>query len=213
MLRKVVQLVDDPSMGKLDSMILKRDINILHCLQFSKTAWESVTAQTIQNCWRRAGFSLANSEIADNTTDDGEAATDSSHNSDLVELEKLDDAEPCHVSASSDIHEIVGMLQEESKAEDDEEEESFQQPVPPTSAAILQVVDTIRLALYASKADSSAHSSLSKVENYLSAKTASRLKQTRLDDNYVGGKMITMSNCFYMELLCFNYGFGITISK
>ena len=44
MLRKLIQLADDPS------MTLKHNINILHCLQFAKSAWESVTVHTIQNC-------------------------------------------------------------------------------------------------------------------------------------------------------------------
>ena len=181
MLQKVVQLVDDPSIGKLNSMTLKHHINILHCLQFAKSAWESVTAETIQNCWRKAGFGLPNSEATYDPFDEVEVITDSILNNDLAELDKVDDAEPCRVAPSGDIHEIVGMLQEEFEGGDDEEE-SLQQLEPPTSAAILQAMDTIRRALYATNANSSVHSSLSKVENYfLSSSIASRLKQTRID--------------------------------
>ena len=192
MLRKVIQLVDDPSMGKLDSMTLKHNINILHCLQFAKSAWESVTAGTIQNCWRKAGFKLPNSEAVDDPLDEAEEDednVDSSLSSDLTELEKLDETEPCCVAPSDDIVEIVDMLQRECEDEGGElkEEEGLEEATqPPTSAELLQAIATVRLALYASKADSSIHSSLSKVENYLSAKGASRMKQSRLDDMWQG---------------------------
>ena len=175
MLRKVIQLVDDPSMGKLDSMTLKHNINMLHCLQFAKSTY--VTAFTIQICWRKAGFKIPNSEAADKPLDEAEENednADSTLNSDLTELEKLDDTGPCCVAFSDDINEIVDMLQKECEDEGGEEEEGFQEEAtqPPTSTELLQAIATVRLALYTSK--------LSNVGNYSSAKCASRMKQSRL---------------------------------
>ena len=40
MLRKVGQLVDDPSIPSLDAATLKKHVNMLHCLQFSTAAWD-----------------------------------------------------------------------------------------------------------------------------------------------------------------------------
>ena len=36
MLRKVGQLVDNPTIGKLDTNMLKKNVNMLHCLQYAK---------------------------------------------------------------------------------------------------------------------------------------------------------------------------------
>ena len=43
MLHKVTQLVDDPSVPVVDTPVLKKHINMLHCLQFSRAAWDSLT--------------------------------------------------------------------------------------------------------------------------------------------------------------------------
>ena len=67
MLRKVGGLVDNPTIEKLDTKALKKNINVPHCLQYAKDAWQSVTETTVQNCWRKAGFSGEMQATEDNT--------------------------------------------------------------------------------------------------------------------------------------------------
>ena len=56
MLQKVMKLVEDPAVSKLDSATLKKHVNILHCLQFCKSVWDTVSEATVRNCWRKVGF-------------------------------------------------------------------------------------------------------------------------------------------------------------
>ncbi|XP_065196555.1 tigger transposable element-derived protein 4-like [Sycon ciliatum] len=179
MLRKVVQFVDDPTMAKLDTAVLKKNVNILHCLQYAKSSWDSVSEATIQNCWRKAGFVMGPTVADDVPVDE-----DDTLQTDITELERLDSTEPCRVAPSDDVCEIVQALQDETadSDRDDEDEVAEELPSPPSAAELLQAVSTVRLALYASNADSSMHASFSRVENFLSAKASSRKQQTRIDE-------------------------------
>lgn len=59
MQRKVDGLVDNPFVPTLDIAGLKKNVNILHCLQFARAAMDSMTGEAIRLCWRKAGFAAA----------------------------------------------------------------------------------------------------------------------------------------------------------
>ena len=40
----------------LTAATLKHNLNILHCLQYSRSAWECMSSTTVKICWRKAGF-------------------------------------------------------------------------------------------------------------------------------------------------------------
>ena len=56
MLHKVAQLVDDPSVPVVDTSVLKKHINMLHCLQFSRAAWDSLTRHNKKTAGVRQDF-------------------------------------------------------------------------------------------------------------------------------------------------------------
>ena len=102
MLHKVTQLVDDPSVPIVDTPVLKKHIKMLHCLQFSRAAWDSLSPDTIKNCWRKAGFSVAapNEGTSDAGTVEVAAAPSSNEGeltNELFELEELDATAPSSV--------------------------------------------------------------------------------------------------------------------
>ena len=83
---------------------------------------------------------------------------------------------------TDDVETIVGMLQEElhDNCQDEEEEETvcLEQL---SSAEILQTVEVIKRALYATDATSSIHSHFSTVENHLLTRSVSLGMQTTLE--------------------------------
>lgn len=70
-----------------------------------------------------------------------------SNNNLITELEKLDAAEPYHVTLSSDINKVVGMLQNKAHTEPKDDKDIIYQQAEQTLAAILQAINTSRLAL------------------------------------------------------------------
>ena len=82
-----------------------------------------------------------------------------------------------------DVVEIVNSLEpspggREECGQDEEVPEEL--PEPPSSAALLQALDTVRSALYACKADAALHSHLTKIETHLAAQAAARSRQSTL---------------------------------
>ena len=191
MLRKVNQFVEDPALPKLDSSTLKANINLLHCLQFAKSAWDNMTAQTIVNCWRKAGYVPAAAAAADATDADACAVevvvTADEDTEDISELNRLDSSEPCREVPSDNPQSIVADLQaaaDTSQQESDDEDDNSTTEPPPSTAAVMHTVDTLRRSLYASNADTSMHATFSKVENFLTAKRASRCRQATITDMF-----------------------------
>ena len=90
MLRKVGGLVDTPTIEKLDTNALKKNINMLHCLKYAKDAWQSVTETTVQNCWRKDGFSAEMQATENNTVPEGQSELAQ----DIQELSELDKDAP-----------------------------------------------------------------------------------------------------------------------
>ena len=56
MLHKVTQLVDDPSVPIVDTPVLKKHINMLHCLQFSRAVWDSLSPDNKKTAGVRQDF-------------------------------------------------------------------------------------------------------------------------------------------------------------
>ena len=56
MLHKVTQLVDDTSVPVVDTPVLKKHINMLHCLQFSWAAWDFLRHNQKLLAWGRHGM-------------------------------------------------------------------------------------------------------------------------------------------------------------
>ena len=96
MLRKVGGLVDNPTIEKLDTKALKKNISMLYCLQYVKDAWQSVTETTVQNCWRKAGFSAEMQATEDNTVP--EVQSELAQN--IQELSELDKDAPVYMQPS-----------------------------------------------------------------------------------------------------------------
>ena len=200
MLRKVNQFVEDPALPKLDSSTLKANISLLHCLQFAKSAWDNMTAQTIVNCWQKAGYvpaaaaAAAAADAADATDADAGAVEvvvtadeDTEIDEDISELNRLDSSEPCREVPSDNPQSIVADLQaaaDTSQQESDDEDDNSTTEPPPSTAAVMHAVDTLRRSLYASNADTSMHATFSKVENFLTAKRASRCRQATITDMF-----------------------------
>ena len=188
MLRRVSQLVTDDKVEKLNVAAIKKLITILHCLQFAKAAWESISSSTIRNCWKKAGFDIAVTHTVDGTiTDpldnDDDDDNDEDLDGDIAELFQLDKSEPCRLAGSDDVVEIVNSLEPSrgGREECDQDEEVPEElPEPPSSAALLQALDTVRSALYACKADAALHSHLTKIETHLAAQAAARSRQSTL---------------------------------
>ena len=64
MLRKINQLVNDFTIPSFDAGKVKEHVNMLHCVQFSRGFWNSISRETIQNCWHKAGYVADVSEPA-----------------------------------------------------------------------------------------------------------------------------------------------------
>ena len=144
MLHKVTQLVDDPSVPIVDTPVLKKHINMLHCLQFSRAAWDSLSPDTIKNCWPKAGFSVAapNEGTSDAGTVEVAAAPSPDEGelmNELFELEELDATAPSSVVPTDDTAEIVEMLQAEragEHAQENDEQQDQTMPDPPSTRDI-----------------------------------------------------------------------------
>ena len=138
------QLVDDPSVPVVDIPVLKKHINMLHCLQFSRAAWDSLSPDTIKNCWHKAGFSVAtpNEGTSDAGTVEVAAAPSLDEGElmkDLFELEELDATASSSVVPSDDTAEIVEMLQAEraeEHAQENDEQQDQTMPDPPSTPEI-----------------------------------------------------------------------------
>ena len=185
MLRKIGQLVDDPSIEKLSTAGLKKNINMLHCLQFAKGAWDAVETSTIVNCWRHAGFYTDDAQV-DPELPGAEAEDD---NDDLQELADLDVDAPCTSQAPDSTDDIVDMLAANVEAnhgddngdDDDDDDLPGSAPQQPTTQDIFNALDVLRSALYAVKAGDKQHREISDIETFLSTRAASRSQQTTLD--------------------------------
>ena len=109
-------------MPVVDTPVLKKHINMLHYLEFSRAAWDSLSPDTIKNCWHRAGFSVAapNEGTSDAGTVEVAAAPSLNEGElmkDLFKLEELDATASSSVVPSDDSAEIVEMLQVERAEE------------------------------------------------------------------------------------------------
>ena len=185
MLRKVGGLVDNPTIEKLDTKALKKNINMLHCLQYAKDAWQSVTATTVQNCWRKAGFSADMQATEDNTVPE----VQSELAQDIQELSELDKDAPVYMQPSENAEQIVQVIAEEltsneaeAESEDDDDEggASPTAAVQPSTLELFQALDALRCGLNAGKADDRLHHHVAEIENFLLSKKASRAQQTPL---------------------------------
>ena len=108
--------MEDPSLTKLDSATLKANVNALHCFQFSKSAWDSISSVAIRNSWRNARFKESATEC-NKPLAEQEVGADLDFNTDIAELEQLDHSELYIVIPSKEITEIVSMLQEEANSD------------------------------------------------------------------------------------------------
>ena len=177
--RKVAQLVEDPSIECLNSSALKKNINVLHCLQFSRAAWDLVTPQIVRNCWRKAGFKPATHESAEADVAD---PADELLREPLSEEEELlqQDVEELNIRDADaltssppieDAESIVAALVEDQASvadgDVDEDDEATVPPRPPTTAELFGAFNTLRQALYVAKADINLHRQVDGLEGFL----------------------------------------------
>lgn len=169
MLRKVGQLVDDPSIEKLDTNILKKNVNMLHRLQCSKEAWKAVLADTIKNCWKKAGFPIAGQVANVDGGTSAEVALELT--SDIADLASLDQEAPAFVRPSESKEDIVQMIVDDvNNVEPEEEAERPDSDTTtlhqPSTVEIFNVLETLRCGLYAGHADSHLYNHKSEIENF-----------------------------------------------
>lgn len=182
MLRKVGELVEDPDIAKLDTSTLKKNINMLHCLQYAKAAWESTTESTIKNCWRKAGFSTDVQPLDDSAAEEEPALVADA--AELAELAELDQTAPTCIQPSDDPIEIVAQIADELVEVDDdnEDEDDTDTPPPaqPSTLELFQAMDTLRHGLYAANANDRLLRHVADIETFLLNKKGSRAQQTTL---------------------------------
>ena len=158
MLRKVGGLVDNPTIEKLDTKALKKNINMLHCLQYAKDAWQSVTETTVQNCWRKAGFSAEMQATEDNTVSE----VQSELAEDIQELSELDKDAPVYMQLSENAEQIVQVIDDEltsneaeaeAESEDDDDKggASPTAAVQPSTLELFRALDALSCGLYVGK--------------------------------------------------------------
>ena len=146
-----------------------------------------MTATAIINCWRKSGL-LTTAPVVEPFIQEVEPEFED----DIAELDRLDTTEPCSIVPTDDASAIVSDLQQEIQHaarseghdDDEEEEDNSESTPPPSTADILQAADILRRGLCASNADASVHASFSKVENFLIAKGASRLRQPTISEMF-----------------------------
>ena len=181
MLRKITHLVDDESVETVDTNTIKKSVNMLHCLQYSRDAWAAVTTDAVKNCWRKAGFG---SDAAQQAVEAGDSVEEDDLEAELQELEELDNSEPVSMLPSDDPAEIVSMMQQErcdATEEEDDDESDAALPDPPTSSELYAAIEVLRRSLYCNHADQSVHQHVTKLETFILKSTAARARQVTLD--------------------------------
>ncbi|CAC5399120.1 Receptor-type tyrosine-protein phosphatase T,Tyrosine-protein phosphatase non-receptor type 22,Receptor-type tyrosine-protein phosphatase kappa,Receptor-type tyrosine-protein phosphatase F,Tyrosine-protein phosphatase 99A,Tyrosine-protein phosphatase Lar,Receptor-type tyrosine-protein phosphatase alpha,Receptor-type tyrosine-protein phosphatase epsilon,Receptor-type tyrosine-protein phosphatase gamma,Receptor-type tyrosine-protein phosphatase N2,Receptor-type tyrosine-protein phosphatase U,Receptor-type ty len=171
----------------------KFSLTVLDALRFLQRAWFSVTATTISNCFRRAGFSV---DIESGVSDQQEEEEDDDDDDiplarlagiNFTEYANIDNDIPTTEPLTDDdiINEITSSMKETEEDSDEDDTIATEKPVPSLSAMV-EMTDTYQSYFEAQDDTEELLPLLAKINNYFTRKQLKRNAGIGRTGTYIG---------------------------
>ena len=168
---------------------IAKKISLLQAMQFWRDAWDSISKEAIQNCWKKANleeYHGMTSEFVDENDDESEITFNLPFARDVIERWMTVDSElETSPPATEDeiIREVTDKFQKEDQSdEEDDENDSFTvAPAPVTcdeAKAAFEILNRFILETDTNDKESSLHF---QYKTMIQTKTSQKLKQVTLD--------------------------------
>jgi len=197
-------LIVDRLTSAMESNTAFTTVNVLEALHMLQRVWASVSAATIANCFKHAGFEVKNATVTNDDDDDD----DDDDNVSLAALMRrvkavgvdfggvslneyiaVDDdvATAAQLTDSGIVQAITEKYtaRTESNGDDDDDDDDDDDPLPvPTPSAVLTTCTVLRRFLQAQANSGDMFVLLTKLEQFIEKTKCSNYKQTLLQDFY-----------------------------
>jgi hypothetical protein len=164
---------------------VKKKINVLEAMHYIMAAWQQITEQTIQNCFRKAGYKYQ-SNVNEMATDDDD---DDDFGEELCGAQKYDFQNDVSVdrdvatSGVSTVEELCAVYGSTRSVEEKNKEDENEQDMMPSFAEKYEALENVKVFFYAhSVTDSDREHILGLKKLYFQLRQNSAKKQKTMYD-------------------------------